>query len=64
VLGTVEGVKHFVTLHESPYRGLDFCYGTVREMVDDPRNQIGGVIRRFGERGKLFNVDFRNIRSR
>ena len=36
VLGTVEGLKKFVTMHESPYHGLNFCQGTVAEMLDDP----------------------------
>jgi mannonate dehydratase len=61
VLGTVEGLKRFVTMHESPYHGLNFCQGTVGEMLDDPGREIGPVIRWFGERGKLFNVHFRNI---
>ena len=64
VLGTVEGLKRFVTLHESPYHGLNFCQGTVGEMLNDPAREIGDVIRWFGERGKIFNVHFRNIRGR
>ena len=36
VLGTVDGLKRFVTMHESPYHGLNFCQGTVAEMLDDP----------------------------
>lgn len=64
VLGTVEGLKRFVTMHESPYHGLNFCQGTVAEMLDDPGREIFDVIRWFGERGKLFNVHFRNIRGR
>jgi mannonate dehydratase len=64
VLGTVDGLKRFVTMHESPYHGLNFCQGTVAEMLDDPRREIDDVIRWFGTRGKLFNVHFRNIRGR
>jgi mannonate dehydratase len=64
VLGTVEGLKRFVMMHESPYHGLNFCQGTVGEMLEDPRHEIGQVIRWFGERGKLFNVHFRNIRGK
>ena len=63
VLGTVEGLKRFVTMHESPYHGLNFCQGTVAEMLDDPGREIDDVIRWFGTRGKLFNVHFRNIRG-
>ncbi|WP_376098775.1 mannonate dehydratase [Roseomonas sp. CCTCC AB2023176] len=64
VLGTVEGLKRFVGLRESPYHGLNFCIGTVGEMLDDPAREVGDVIRWFGERGKLFNIHFRNIRGR
>ena len=64
VLGTVDGLKRFVSLHESPYHGLNFCQGTVCEMLDDPAREIFDVIRWFGERGKLFNVHFRNIKGR
>lgn len=64
VLGTVDGLKKFVGLHESPYHGLNFCQGTVGEMLDDPGGQILDVIRWFGERKKLFNVHFRNISGR
>lgn len=64
VLGTVDGLKRFVTMHESPYHGLNFCQGTVAEMLDEPRREIEDVIRWFGTRGKLFNVHFRNIRGR
>lgn len=61
VLGTVEGLKKFVLMHESPYHGLNFCQGSVGEMLDNPRAEIDDVIRWFGTRGKLFNVHFRNI---
>ena len=64
VLGTVAGMQRFVTMHESPYHGLNFCQGTVAEMLDDPRREIDDVIRWFGTRGKLFNVHFRNIKGR
>jgi mannonate dehydratase len=64
VLGTVEGLKRVVSMHESPYHGLNFCQGTVCEMLDEPAREIFDVIRWFGERGKLFNVHFRNIKGR
>ncbi|UFN48692.1 mannonate dehydratase [Roseomonas sp. OT10] len=60
-LGTVEGLKRFVQMRESPYHGLNFCQGTLGEMLENPREEIGDVIRWFGERGKIFNVHFRNI---
>ena len=64
VLGTVDGLKRFVQMHESPYHGLNFCQGTVGEMLDDPAREIDDVIRWFGSRGKIFNLHFRNIRGR
>jgi mannonate dehydratase len=64
VLGTIDGLKRFVTIRESPYHGLNFCQGTVSEDLEDPSTQIFDVIRWFGERRKIFNVHFRNIRGR
>lgn len=64
VLGTVDGLKKFVMMHESPYHGLNFCQGTVGEMLGDPRHEIADVIRWFGSRDKIFNVHFRNISGR
>jgi mannonate dehydratase len=64
VLGTVEGLKRFITIRESPYHGLNFCQGTVSEMLQEPGKEIYDVIRYFGSRKKIFNVHFRNIRGR
>ncbi|MCU1320918.1 MAG: D-mannonate dehydratase [Acidobacteriaceae bacterium] len=63
VLGTVAGLKRFVSIQESPYHGLNFCQGTVSEMLADPGKEIFDVIRYFGTRKKIFNVHFRNIRG-
>lgn len=61
VLGSVDGLKRFVSIAENPYHGLNFCQGTVSEMLEKPGEQIFDVIRHFGTRGKIFNVHFRNI---
>ncbi|MFZ0592454.1 MAG: mannonate dehydratase [Bryobacteraceae bacterium] len=61
VLGSVDGLKRFIAIHPSPYHGLNFCQGTVSEMLRNPRNELPDVIRYFGTRNKIFNVHFRNI---
>ncbi len=62
-LGSFEGMKKFIALHENPYHGLNFCQGTMSENLDRPNEEIGDVIRYFGNRKKIFNVHFRNIRG-
>jgi len=64
VLGAVAGLKRFVEIVPSKYHGLNFCQGTVSEMLENPGEEIFDVIRYFGRRGKIFNVHFRNIRGR
>jgi mannonate dehydratase len=63
VLGTVDGLKRVIDIMPSKYHGLNFCQGTVAEMLRDPRKEIPDVIRYFGQRGKIFNVHFRNIKG-
>jgi len=64
VLGTVEGLKQFVEIASSPYHGLNFCVGTIASNLHNPSEEIFDVIRYFGDRKKIFNVHFRNIRGK
>jgi mannonate dehydratase len=63
VLGSVDGLKHFLEIAPSRFHGLNFCQGTVAEMLEKPGQEIYDVIRYFGSRGKIFNVHFRNIKG-
>ena len=63
VLSNPEGLKRFVDIHPSDFHGLNFCQGTISEMLTDPNREIHDLIRWFGRRGKIFNVHFRNIRG-
>ncbi len=62
-LATVERLKRFVSIVENDYHGLHFCQGTLAEMLQEPGKEIYDIIRYFGERKKIFNVHFRNIRG-
>ena len=63
VLCSVEGLRRFIEISPSRYHGLNFCQGTVAEMLANPGQEIYDVIRYFGSRGKIFNVHFRNIKG-
>ncbi len=36
VLGTIDGLKKFITIQESPWHGLNFCQGTISEDLENP----------------------------
>ncbi len=63
VLGSVAGLRRFIEIAPSRYHGLNFCQGTVAEMLSNPATEIYDVIRYFGSRGKIFNVHFRNMKG-
>jgi mannonate dehydratase len=63
VLGHPDGLKRFVEINPSKYHGLNFCQGTVSEMLKDPNKELPDVVRYFGTRNKIFNVHFRNIKG-
>ena len=62
-LGMPDGFKKFVQLVDSPYNGMNFCQGCMSEALENPAEEIFAVIRWFGERKKIFNVHFRNIKG-
>lgn len=64
VLGTVDGLKKFCKIVDSPYHGLNFCQGTVSEMLEDPGKEIFDVVRYFLNEKKVFMVHYRNIRGK
>ena len=58
-----EGLKRFVELVDSRCHGFNFCCGTASEGLENPGEELYEIVRYFGERGKLFNIHFRNIRG-
>ncbi len=59
VLGSLEGIERFLDLVPSPAHGLTFCQGTIAEMGVD----VIEAIRRFGSRGSIHHVHFRNVKG-
>ena len=59
----MEGLKRFSELVDSPYHGFNFCCGVASEGLEDPGTELYDIVRYFGERKKLFNIHFRNIRG-
>ena len=64
VLGMPDGFKKLIDLYDSPYNGMNFCLGCMSEALENPSEEIFDVIRYFGERKKIFNVHFRNIKGK
>ncbi len=62
-MGMVEGFKKLIDLYDSPYNGINFCQGCMSEALENPAEEIFDVIRYFGERKRIFNVHFRNIKG-
>ena len=58
-----EGLKRFVEIVESPYHGFNFCCGVASEGLENPGAELYDIVRYFGERKKIFNIHFRNIRG-
>lgn len=63
VMGMVNGFKKLVDLYDSPYNGINFCIGCMSECLENPGEDVYDVIRYFGERKKIFNIHYRNIKG-
>jgi len=63
VLGMSEGFKKLIDLYDSPYNGLNFCVGCMSEQCESPAEEIYDIIRYFGERKRIFNIHYRNIKG-
>ncbi|MFP4052494.1 MAG: mannonate dehydratase [Phycisphaerae bacterium] len=65
VLDSVEGLKKFVKIQDSPCHGILFCQGCVWEMLPDDRKPEGlyEAIRWFAKRDRIVGVHFRNLRG-
>lgn len=61
VLGSIEGLRRFIALSDSPVHGLNFCQGTVAEMAPEPHAYVIRAIEEFAPR--IFMVHFRNIKG-
>jgi mannonate dehydratase len=59
-LGTVDGLRRFAALSDSPYHGFNFCVGSCASGMADPQG-VYDVLEEFGARKRLFNIHFRNI---
>ena len=46
-----------------PYNGLNFCVGCHSECLENPSKDIFDTIRYFGERKRIFNIHYRNIKG-
>ena len=63
VLSTPEGLKKFVTIQDSAFHGLNLCVGTLSEMLMDPGKEVFQHLTWFGQRKKIFNIHYRNIKG-
>ena len=59
----MEGLKRFSELVDSPYHGFNFCCGVASEGLENPAAELCHIVRYFGERKKLFNIHYRNIKG-
>lgn len=59
IMRTVENYQRLLDLAPSPMNGITLCQGNFTLMTSD----LPGVIRHFGQQGKIFFVHFRDVRG-
>jgi mannonate dehydratase len=59
-----KGLFKFLSLHNSPYHGINLCIGTLAEMLWDPQREIYDIVRKLARTNRLFNIHLRNIKGR
>lgn len=59
IMRSVENFQRLIDLAPSPVNGITLCQGNFTLMTDD----LPGVIRHFGQQGKLFFVHFRDVQG-
>ena len=60
MLRTREGLDRLINIVPSEYNGLLLCLGTMQESGAD----VLGLIRYFGGKKRIFDIDFRSVRGR
>ncbi|MBA3944960.1 MAG: mannonate dehydratase [Herpetosiphonaceae bacterium] len=59
IMRSIENYQKLLDLVPSPMNGITLCQGNFTLMTDD----LPGVIRHFGQQGKIFFVHFRDVRG-
>ena len=59
IMRSIENFQRLLDLVPSPMNGITLCQGNFTLMTDD----LPGVIRHFGQQGKIFFVHFRDVRG-
>ena len=59
IMRSVENYQRLLDMVPSPVNGIAFCQGNFTLMTDD----LPGVIRHFGNQGKIFFAHFRDVRG-
>ncbi|HLA42906.1 MAG TPA: mannonate dehydratase, partial [Aggregatilineales bacterium] len=59
IMRSIENFQRLLDLAPSPMNGITLCQGNFTLMTDD----LPGVIRHFGEQGKIFFVHMRDVQG-